>query len=347
MLIGGNGAANQRALAHLSIETAPADPADLPRLLEELVLRPGSPHRGVSLVILDSIQGAGVSGGADTVACRAAMETARRLQAARVATLLVGHVTKQNAVRGPRSLEHAVDAVLLLDRRGGRRTLAVPKNRFGPAVLRPVPLAIDPVTTRLHPAPHAAAQVVGVRAYLPGTGLAVLQVAASLPPGGGRGRLGSCRGVPRDEALHALGCLGRVAGFEQVVGELDFAVACRGMDGPVPVEGSRSKASLLHLPLCVALAGACLGREVPGELVAVGELDLAGRTYPLPPEVLAGLTPLLRAGGMRGTRVLCPAADMKYLLWNCQCPLIGARSAEEAVEGVWPDAEREALASSC
>jgi predicted ATP-dependent serine protease len=152
MLIGGGGAANQRALANTTLEEAPAEPLLLARRLEHLVFRSDAKHGGVELIILDSIQGGGVSAGEDTAACHVALRMAKRLQDAGIATLLVGHFTKQNLGRGPRSLEHAVDTVLLLDRRGGRRTLTIPKNRFGPAMLRPLSLVIDPVTTRMTPA---------------------------------------------------------------------------------------------------------------------------------------------------------------------------------------------------
>jgi DNA repair protein RadA/Sms len=50
------------------------------------------------------------------------------------ALLLIGHVTKDGDLAGPRTLEHAVDTVLTFDgdHRSGRRVLAGGKNRFGP-----------------------------------------------------------------------------------------------------------------------------------------------------------------------------------------------------------------------
>jgi DNA repair protein RadA/Sms len=50
-----------------------------------------------------------------------------------VSVLLVGHVTKEGDLAGPRTLEHAVDAVLTFegDHRSGLRVLAGGKNRFG------------------------------------------------------------------------------------------------------------------------------------------------------------------------------------------------------------------------
>jgi DNA repair protein RadA/Sms len=51
-----------------------------------------------------------------------------------VPVLLVGHVTKDGSLAGPKSLEHLVDAVISLegDRASSRRILRATKNRFGP-----------------------------------------------------------------------------------------------------------------------------------------------------------------------------------------------------------------------
>jgi DNA repair protein RadA/Sms len=51
-----------------------------------------------------------------------------------ITVLLIGHVTKDGDLAGPRTLEHAVDAVLTFegDQRSGLRVLAGGKNRFGP-----------------------------------------------------------------------------------------------------------------------------------------------------------------------------------------------------------------------
>ena len=62
--------------------------------------------------------------------------TARMLQIAKhsnVAVFIVGHVTKEGTVAGPRTLEHMVDSVLYFegDESGGFRLLRANKNRFG------------------------------------------------------------------------------------------------------------------------------------------------------------------------------------------------------------------------
>src|SRR4029077_9589728 len=50
-----------------------------------------------------------------------------------IAVILVGHVTKDGSIAGPKTLEHLVDAVLELggERSGTLRLLRASKNRFG------------------------------------------------------------------------------------------------------------------------------------------------------------------------------------------------------------------------
>ena len=63
----------------------------------------------------------------------AASRILRVAKEAGVATFLVGHVTKDGSVAGPRVLEHLVDCVLQFegDRYNAHRILRATKNRFG------------------------------------------------------------------------------------------------------------------------------------------------------------------------------------------------------------------------
>jgi DNA repair protein RadA/Sms len=98
-------------------------------------------YRGrVGLVVVDSVQtmSAGtVEGRAGGVA--QVMEVAQTLtrvaKATGVPVCLVGQVTKESVVAGPRALEHIADATLTLDgdRHTSLRLLRAVKNRFGPA----------------------------------------------------------------------------------------------------------------------------------------------------------------------------------------------------------------------
>ena len=91
-----------------------------------------------ALVVVDSVQVmqveslSGAPGSVGQVRESAAQLT-RLAKATGVIVLLVGHVTKEGALAGPKVLEHIIDASLLLEGDSGRRfrTLRAHKNRFG------------------------------------------------------------------------------------------------------------------------------------------------------------------------------------------------------------------------
>src|ERR1700730_763269 len=91
-----------------------------------------------SLVVVDSVQtlrDAGTPGPPGSVSqVRAAvLRMSEVAKATGIPVLLVGHVTKEGAIAGPRTLEHMVDVVLYLEgeRLGEHRMLRGIKNRFG------------------------------------------------------------------------------------------------------------------------------------------------------------------------------------------------------------------------
>jgi DNA repair protein RadA/Sms len=95
---------------------------------------------GPQLAIVDSIQtvtDAGFEGSAGSVTQvrESAARLMRQAKETGVPIFLVGHVTKDGAIAGPRVLEHIVDTVLYLegDRRQELRVLRAMKNRFGSA----------------------------------------------------------------------------------------------------------------------------------------------------------------------------------------------------------------------
>ncbi len=94
--------------------------------------------KSYDLVIVDSIQTtsvSSVSSAAGSVAqiTNSAQMLIRSAKASGTALLLVGHVTKEGSIAGPKVLEHVVDVVLQLegDRYGGFKILRSVKNRFG------------------------------------------------------------------------------------------------------------------------------------------------------------------------------------------------------------------------
>lgn len=90
------------------------------------------------VVIVDSIQTMSVSaiasaaGNVSQITNSTALLTVSAKQA-NTALVLVGHVTKEGSIAGPKVLEHVVDVVLQLegDRYGGFKVLRAVKNRFG------------------------------------------------------------------------------------------------------------------------------------------------------------------------------------------------------------------------
>jgi DNA repair protein RadA/Sms len=108
---------------------------DVSRIVAEAEAR----KPALSLVIVDSVQAVAdptltSSPGTVSQVRAAAAELTRFAKASGVPVFLVGHVTKDGSLAGPKSLEHLVDAVISIegDRGGARRLLRATKNRFGP-----------------------------------------------------------------------------------------------------------------------------------------------------------------------------------------------------------------------
>ncbi len=105
--------------------------ADILPLLSEQT----APH----LLIVDSVQtlvseeAPGLAGNVSQVKA-VSTELIEACKQNGIVLVLVGHVTKENTIAGPRILEHSVDTVISLegDRRQGFRLFRVLKNRFGP-----------------------------------------------------------------------------------------------------------------------------------------------------------------------------------------------------------------------
>ncbi|MGC8875581.1 DNA repair protein RadA [Thermus sp.] len=85
-------------------------------------------------LFVDSIQTieAGGSPGSLVAVREATQAFVRFAKESGAAVVLVGHVTKEGVVAGPKSVEHAVDATLYLETAGVYRVLRSAKNRFGP-----------------------------------------------------------------------------------------------------------------------------------------------------------------------------------------------------------------------
>jgi DNA repair protein RadA/Sms len=197
------------------------------------------------------------------------------------AVVLVGHVTKDGAVAGPKALEHVVDAVLMLDgeRSGTLRVLRASKNRFGSSeesgVLRmsnrglePVP---DPSALLLADRrPGVTGSVVFPR--LEGTRAVLVEVQALVTGTGLPNPRRVAQGIDARRLALLLGVLSERGGLK--LGDRDvFVAATGGLDVREPAA---------DLALCLALFSAARGHPIGGDVVALGEIGLGGEVRRVP-----------------------------------------------------------------
>lgn len=236
------------------------------------------------VVIVDSIQtmadedATGLPGSVGQVrACAAAL--CAMAKSTGIAVLLVGHVTKDGHVAGPKTLEHMVDAVVTLegDRSGSLRLLRVAKNRYGSceesAVLSMGARGLDPV-------PDPSAVLLADRA--PGTpGSAIfptcegsramlLEVQALVTPSQASRRVAI--GVDHRRLSLILGVLTQHT--EMRFENQDVFLAVAG--------GLALRDPSADLAACLAISSAQRGEALHGSVVAFGEVGLGGEVRRVP-----------------------------------------------------------------
>ena len=242
------------------------------------------------LLVVDSIQAvadAATSGPPGSVGqVRAAAARLVRLAKDRsLTTVLVGHVTKDGSLAGPRVLEHLVDTVLTFggDRHHALRLLRAPKHRFGPTTElglfemgeAGLEAVADPGHLFLSDRREGLAGSVVVPA-LDGRRPLLVELQALVTPGPPAGS-----GIaPRRSAQGLDG--GRLA---MLVAVLDrrAGVKLSGFDVyAMAVGGARVTDPGADLPLALALASAADGAPLPPSLVACGEVGLGGELRQVP-----------------------------------------------------------------
>lgn len=189
--------------------------------------------------------------------------------------LLVGHVTKDGQLAGPRVLEHVVDTVLSFegDRHHALRLLRAQKHRFGSTEELGL---FAMVASGLEPVPDPSGLFIGDRRPgIPGSIvtpaleghrplLVEVQtlVASSQLPQPRR----SCQGLDSGRLALLLAVLERRAGIR--IQQLD--VYANAVGGVKVVEPGAD------LAICLALASAVAGVPIPASMVACGEVGLGG-----------------------------------------------------------------------
>jgi DNA repair protein RadA/Sms len=228
----------------------------------------------------------------------------RAAKASGTAIVLVGHVTKEGALAGPRVLEHMVDTVLYFegDTHSSFRLIRAIKNRFGAVNeigvfamtergLKGVsnPSAIF-LSQHAEPVPGSCVMVT-----LEGTRPMLVEIQALVDTGGPSPRRLSV-GLDRDRLAMLLAVLHRHAG-----------VACMDQDVFVnAVGGVRISEPAADLAVMLAITSSLRGKPLPKGFIAFGEVGLAGEVRPAP----RGQERLKEAAKLGFSQAVVPKANL-------------------------------------
>jgi DNA repair protein RadA/Sms len=238
-----------------------------------------------ALLVIDSIQtvqsaSAGAPAGAVSQLRECTAELVRFAKSSGTAVIIVGHVTKEGTIAGPRLLEHLVDTVLYFQHEAGSRYRIVraTKNRFGAVNelgffamtaggLREVknPAAIF-LARPSEPAPGSIVTVTreGGRPLL-------IELQALVD----RMRFGAPRRIAQGLDANRLAMLLAAASRHAGLALQEHDVFVNVVGGMEIAETSSD------LPLLIALASSLKGRALPAQLMSFGEIGLTGEVRPI------------------------------------------------------------------
>ncbi len=231
------------------------------------------------LVIADSIQTLATSdltssAGSVGQIRESAARLIRAAKQTQVPIFLIGHVTKEGSIAGPKVLEHLVDTVLYLegDEQHLFRILRATKNRFGPTDEIGVFEMSDQGMTEVK---DPSAAFLAERIEAPGS-VVVPTMEGSRPLLVEIQALttGSSIGIPRRSALGV--DYNRVQLLTAVL-QKRAGIALQSQDIFVNVAGGiKITEPAIDLAICLAIASANLGRPLKPGLTAIGEVGLLG-----------------------------------------------------------------------
>jgi DNA repair protein RadA/Sms len=197
-----------------------------------------------------------------------------------LSTVLVGHVTKDGQVAGPRMLEHLVDVVLQFDgdRQSRLRLVRAIKNRYGPTdevgcfdltdegiTGLPDPSGLF-LSQRTEPVPGTCVTVT-----LEGRRPLVAEVQALVAPTELPVARRACSGLDSARVAMVLAVAERRAGLHLTKQDVFTAT----------IGGVRLAEPATDLAIALAVGGACMNHALPTDLVAIGEVGLAGEVRPV------------------------------------------------------------------
>lgn len=237
------------------------------------------------VLIIDSIQmiykaDLPASPGSITQLRRCCAELVYLAKASGIAICLVGHVTKEGTLAGPRLLEHLVDAVLYFegDRYHAHRVVRAIKNRYGTTLeiglfemtgqgLAPVPDGSGLHAVLGDPRPGSV-----VCPILTGTRCVLVELQALTATGFLGAAKRKCSGLDPNRLAMLIAVLEQHAGLRLADRDI-FASSVGGLKVAEPAT---------DLALLLAIAGAHYKRSLPKATLAVGEVGLGGEIRPVP-----------------------------------------------------------------
>lgn len=241
--------------------------------------------------------------------------------------VLVGHVTKEGALAGPRVLEHMVDAVLYFESDSGSRyrLIRAVKNRFGAAnelgVFAMTDAGLSPVGNpsaiflqgQDEPSPGSCVLVTRE-----GTRPLLVEIQALVAPSSMANPRRVAVGVDPNRLALILAVLHRHAGIS--IGDQDIFVSVAG--------GIRITETASDLAIALALLSSLKERPLPKGLVAFGEVGLSGGLRP----VYNGQERLREAAGQGFTQAIVPEANLKGV--KAKIDAQGFRGLAQAIQSI-------------
>ena len=238
----------------------------------------------ISLLIVDSIQTVflpelSAAPGSVSQVRQCGNELLKLAKESGIAVVLVGHVTKDGNLAGPRVLEHMVDTVLYFegDRLANLRLLRAIKNRFGSTneigvfemTERGLMPLDDPSAVFLT---HRDKEVAGaaVGCVLQGARPVLLEIQALTSPTGYGNARRLASGLDYNRLLIILAVLEKKVGLN--LSNQDVYVNVTG--------GLRVDDPAVDLAVAAAIASAYFDRPLPADMVALGEIGLTGELRP-------------------------------------------------------------------
>jgi len=323
LYVSGEESAAQIRLRHERLETAGCRALDVPVLAEtdlDAVLAAIEAERP-AVCVIDSVQtlhSAELSGAPGSVGQvrEVAARVMRTAKAVGAAVILVGHVTKEGSIAGPRVLEHLVDCVLQFEGERERtyRTLRGLKNRFGSTNETGVfEMRQGGLVEVLDPSARFVGEATGkpgsvVLAAMEGSRPLLVEVQALVSPSELVPPRRVCNGIDRNRLALVLAVLGRHAGVG--TGTADVFVNVVG--------GVRVEEPGADLAVALAVASAARGVALGSNgkpLTCFGEVGLTGelRTVGHPERRLEeaakfGLDTALHPGSVKTLRQALRAA---------------------------------------